>query len=100
MLGFVIGDSDMVVGFRLVGVEGTEVTSAEEARQALVQALARNDVAVVIVSEEYSKQLRGEIDKIRAERVTPLILEVPGSMGAESGIHMSELISKTLGIRI
>ena len=31
MLGYVIGDSDMITGFRLVGVEGVEVTSVDEA---------------------------------------------------------------------
>ena len=31
MIGFVIGDSDMITGFRLVGVEGIEVSTADEA---------------------------------------------------------------------
>ena len=35
MLGYVIGDSDMITGFRLVGLEGVEVNSVDEARQAL-----------------------------------------------------------------
>ena len=39
MLGYVIGDSDMITGFKLVGVEGAEVNSVDEARQALNKAL-------------------------------------------------------------
>ncbi len=35
MLGYVIGDNDMITGFRLVGLEGAEVNSVDEARQAL-----------------------------------------------------------------
>ena len=42
MLGYVIGDATWSLGFRLVGVEGVEATSADEAGQALDKALARN----------------------------------------------------------
>lgn len=102
MLGFVIGDSDMVTGFRLVGVEGTEATSASEAQEALEKALGRNDIAIIVVSEEFSSQpqLREEIDKVRRDRVTPMIVEVPASRGKPSEISMSDIISKTLGIRM
>ncbi len=102
MLGFVIGDSDMITGFRLVGVEGVEVISVDEAGQALNEALARSDLAIVIISEEYSThpQLLETIDKVRRERRTPLIVEVPGSRGKPSEIRMSDLISKTLGVRL
>lgn len=102
MLGYVIGDSDMITGFRLVGVEGIEVTSADEAWQALNTALARNDLAIIIISEEYSTQpqLHETIDKVRSERRNPLIVEVPGSKGKPSEIKMSDLISKTLGVRL
>ena len=44
MIGYVIGDSDMITGFKLVGVEGVEVTSANEAREALNRVLTRKDV--------------------------------------------------------
>jgi len=40
------------------------------------------------------------IDKIRRERKTTLIVEMPGSKGKASQVHMSDLISKTLGVRI
>ena len=102
MLGYVIGDSDMITGFRLVGVEGIEVTSADEAWQALNKALARGDLAIIIISEEYSTrpQLQETIDKIRRERRNPLIVEIPGSRGKPSEIRMSDLISKTLGVRM
>jgi vacuolar-type H+-ATPase subunit F/Vma7 len=102
MHGFVIGDNDMVTGFRLVGVEGVEASSADEAQNALEKALTRSDLAVVIVSEEFSAQpqMREKIDKARNERISPLILELPGSRGKPSEIRMSDLISKTLGVRM
>lgn len=102
MLGYVIGDADMVTGFRLVGLQGVEAASADEANQALDKALSRNDLAVLIISEEFSTepQIHERIEKIRHEQREPLIVEVPGSKGKSSETRMSDLISKTLGVRI
>lgn len=92
----------MVTGFRLVGVEGVEATSVDEAGQAFDKALTRTDLTIVIISEEFSTQpqLHERIEKIRRERREPLIVEVPGSKGKPSETRMSDLISKTLGVRI
>lgn len=102
MIGYVIGDSDMITGFRLVGVQGAEVNTADEASQALNQALSRNDLGIIIISEEFSTQplMQETIDKIRHERKNMLIVEVPGSKGKPSKVKMSDLISKTLGVKI
>ena len=102
MLGVVIGDSDMVTGFRLVGLEGVEVTSPDEALQALSKELERTDLAIIVISEDFSTkpQLLQTIDKVRQERRNPLIVEIPGSKGKPSEIKISNLIVKTLGVRL
>jgi V/A-type H+/Na+-transporting ATPase subunit F len=99
MLGFVIGGDDVIRGFRLVGLEGQEVTSVSEARQALTKAIARKEVAIVLVSEEFSTQMSEEIEKVRLERLTPLIVEIPGPKGSTKENRMSDFIRKTLGIK-
>jgi vacuolar-type H+-ATPase subunit F/Vma7 len=102
MIGFVIGDSDMITGFRLVGIEGTEASTIDEAKQAFHDSLSRNDIGVIIISEAFfsDTSLRAEVDKVRQERVTPLIVEIPGSKGMADKIQLSEMISKILGIKI
>jgi len=102
MIGYVIGDSDMITGFKLVGVEGSEVSTNNEARQALHTTLLRNDVGVIIISEAFSTDpsMREEVDKIRQERVTPLIVEIPGSKGHANNIQLSDMVSKILGIKM
>ena len=102
MIAYVIGDSDMITGFRLVGVEGAEVANLDEARQALNKALSRSDVAVIIISQAYSTDpaIRDQVDKLRQERVTPLIVELPGSRRPSSSIPLSDAISKILGIKL
>jgi vacuolar-type H+-ATPase subunit F/Vma7 len=102
MIGYVIGDGDMVTGFRLVGVDGVEVASVDEAKQALDKALALSDVGIIVISQAYSTDpaIRDQIDKVRQERVTPLIVELPGSRGQSTYIPISSTISKILGIKI
>ena len=83
MIGYVIGDSDMITGFRLVGVEGAEAATVDEAKQALSKALTRSDIGVIIISEAYftDATIREQVDKIRQERVTPLIVVAPWKQG-------------------
>ncbi len=102
MLGFVIGDNDMITGFRLVGVEGIEVTSVEQANRALDTLLLRNDIAVIVLSQAFSAQstMREAIDKVRRERAAPIIVEVPGNVGQSGETRISDLISITLGVRL
>ncbi len=102
MIGYVIGDSDMITGFKLVGIEGVEAFTVDEAKQALNKALTRSDVGVIIISEALSADpsIREAVDKVRQERVTPLIVEVPGSKGAANKMQLSDMISKILGIKI
>ena len=102
MIGYVIGDSDMVTGFRLVGVDGVEATSTDEVKQALRTALTRSDVGIIIISEAFSNDssIRDEVDNVRQERVTPLIVEISGGKGPSNITHLSDIISKILGIKL
>ncbi len=102
MIGYVIGEGDMITGFRLVGLEGEEATTAKEANALLHKALGRTDVGIIIISEAFSADpsIRQEVDKIRQERVSPLILELPGSKGPTSQVQLSDIISKILGVKI
>lgn len=96
---FVIGDNDMIIGFRLVGIEGIEVTTVEEAKQALNKVYKQKDVGIILISQEFSTKISQEITKLRATKMTPLIVEILGRGGAIA-TKMSDLISKTLGIKI
>jgi vacuolar-type H+-ATPase subunit F/Vma7 len=100
LLGFVIGDNKMVTGFRLVGVEGIEVNTVDQAREALSNTLIRSDVALIMLSQQFSPQMQAEIARIRSSRVTPLIVELPGSVGPRTETKLSDLITKNLGIKI
>ena len=102
MMGLVIGDNNMVTGFRLIGIEGAEAFSVAEAKETLKEALNRNDLAIIVISEEFSgdQQIREIIDDIRRSRTVPLIVEVPGSNEKISEVNLADLVSKSLGVRM
>jgi vacuolar-type H+-ATPase subunit F/Vma7 len=102
MMGLVIGDNNMVTGFRLIGIEGAEAISVAEAKETLKEALNRNDLAIIVISEEFSgdQQIREIIDDIRRSRTVPLIVEVPGSNEKISEVNLADLVSKSLGVRM
>ncbi len=100
MHAFAIGDSDMVTGFRLVGVEGTESTTLDQARQAFAKALTLSDLAIIIISNEFSTKMRDEIDNVRETRIAPLIVEIAGHLGQAGEAKLASIVSKTVGIQI
>jgi vacuolar-type H+-ATPase subunit F/Vma7 len=102
VMGLVIGDNNMVTGFRLIGIEGAEAISVAEAKETLKEALNRNDLAIIVISEEFSgdQQIREIIDDIRRSRTVPLIVEVPGSNEKISEVNLADLVSKSLGVRM
>ncbi len=95
-----IGDCDIVTGFRLVGIQGAEVSTVDEARSALFKAVENIDVAVIIISEDFSTGMRDSIDKIRLNRIAPLIVELPGRRGPSGEIDMSKIVQKSIGVKV
>ena len=102
MIAYVIGDNDMITGFRLVGVEGIEANTIDDAQQALHKALLRTDIGIIIMSQTYFSDptVQEDVDKIRRERLSPLIVAIPESKGQSKQVQLSVIISKILGIRI
>lgn len=100
MHALVIGDRDMVTGFQLVGIKGVEVVTVDEARRTLVKAVENFDVAIVMISEDFSTKLRATIDELRLNRIAPLIVELPGRSGPSGAIDMSRILGKAIGIKV
>lgn len=100
MYALVIGDRDMVTGFQLVGIKGIEVATVDEARRTLVKAVENFDVSIVIVSEDFSTELRATIDELRLNRIAPLIVELPGRSGPSGAIDMSRIVGRAIGVKV
>ena len=75
----VLGDRDSVMGFRALGLEVCPVSTPEEGREALTR-LARENYAILYVTEQLAAQLPHEIDRYK-DALTPAIILIPGKEG-------------------
>ena len=86
----VMGDRDSVLGFRALGLEVFPVEDSQEARRQLHR-LAREQYAVIYITEQLSLELSREIDRYKDD-VTPAIILIPGRQGSR-GLGLSALQS-------
>ena len=90
----------MVAGFRLVGISGVVVSTVDEAKHALLKSMENIDVAIVMISETFSTDLRKNIDELRLNRLAPLIIELPDRPGSFSTIDMSKIVGNAIGVKV
>ena len=90
----VIGDEEVVIGFRFVGVPGRVVSTEEEAHQAFNAITEEGKARVLILTERVSSFLAREVMEWQMNGAYPLIVEIPGIDG-----HMSDRRSLIDSIR-
>lgn len=84
----VLGDRDSVLGFKALGLDVFPADTAEEARP-ILRRLAREEYAVVYLTESYAAKLTEELERYKDE-VTPAVILIPGKEGS-LGIGMENV---------
>ncbi len=84
----VLGDSDSVMGFKALGLDVFPAADAEEAKRTL-HTLAKEDYAVIYLTEQYAAQMQQELDRYK-DRLTPAVILIPGKEGS-LGIGMANV---------
>ncbi|MCR5725573.1 MAG: V-type ATP synthase subunit F [Treponema sp.] len=104
---FVIGERELVLGFKLVGVDGAIAANRSEALEAFNRVTGMGDVPVperpkvLILTEEVSSLLDEEVLVWQKKATYPLIVEIPGLNGHLSGKRsLSDAIRDAVGIQI
>jgi vacuolar-type H+-ATPase subunit F/Vma7 len=90
----VIGDEDAVFGLGLIGLHGRAVTSVEEARQAMQNALADPNTALILLTEDW---VEARPDSMDETGVT--VVEIPSQRAAKAAIDLETRIEQVLGFR-
>ncbi len=97
----VIGNSEAVLGFSLVGVRGSVATSAEEVNQALDRALSTPDIGIILVTEDVARLIEARMDQLKFHSTVPLVVEIPGPQGMPADqASLSEVVRRAIGIKI
>ena len=84
----VLGDQASVLGFKALGLSVFPAETAEEAKTVLHR-LAKEDYAVVYLTEQYAAQMEAEVARYKDE-LTPAVILIPGKAGS-LGIGMANV---------
>jgi V/A-type H+-transporting ATPase subunit F len=76
----VIGDKDSILGFKAIGMSVFPVTTSNEAEE-ILDKLAREEYAVIYITEQFAKDIVSTIDKYSDDRF-PAIIPIPGNQGS------------------
>jgi len=76
----VIGDQDSILGFKAIGMSVFPARNAAEAGEILEQ-LAREDYAVVYITEQIAKDMVEIIDRYK-DSLMPAIILIPSNQGS------------------
>lgn len=82
----VIGGRDSVLGFRALGLETCIAETGEQAKADL-RRMAKEDYAIVYITEHLAAQIPAEIAR-RREDISPAVILIPGREGS-LGIGMA-----------
>lgn len=95
----VIGSEDGVFGLGLIGLEGRAVTNLDEARRAVRDAMADPDVALILLTEDWS-EARPAPRPDMLEEPGALIVEIPSPGPAKPSVALESRINQALGVRL
>jgi vacuolar-type H+-ATPase subunit F/Vma7 len=98
---YVIGDEELVIGFRFVGVQGAAVYSKPEAEEAFRKATTTGSIMVLILTEQVSAMIAEQVMEWQLSGSYPLIVEIPGIEGhLENRRSLVDAIREAVGVHV
>jgi vacuolar-type H+-ATPase subunit F/Vma7 len=91
----VIGDEDAVFGLGLIGITGRAAATVEEAREAIRNAMADPDIALILLTEDLWEAQPESRDESGA-----LIVHIPSRRAEKPAIALEAQIKSALGIHL
>jgi V/A-type H+-transporting ATPase subunit F len=99
---YVIGDEELVIGFRFVGVPGQAVASRAEAEQVFTRATTPGFPAMVLIlTEQVSAMIGEQVMQWQLAGSYPLVVEIPGIEGhLENRRSLVDSIREAVGVHV
>jgi V/A-type H+-transporting ATPase subunit F len=96
----VVGDKDSVLAFKALGIDVFPVVEPEEARKT-IDKLARDNYAVIFVTEQVAKNIEETIQRYNKETL-PAVILIPSNQGTLNiGMQrISDNVEKAIGVNI
>ena len=92
---------DTAMGMRLAGIEGVIVHEPDEVQKALKEAVAKEDVGILLVTERLVALCPDLVYDIKMNRRRPLIVESPDRHGdGRSEDSITRYVREAIGVKI
>ena len=93
-----IGNRIFITSFQMAGIEGMNVQTPKEALSRINQIHSRNEVGLILLSDDMGKQIRLELARIRSVKPIPLIFELPSPGSTKEKVDYRALLKQILGV--
>lgn len=96
-----LGDKESMLPFKAFGIVTYECTKAEDAK-VLLSSLARENYGLILITEELALELQEELKTLQAEKLFPVIIEIPSRKGATglSRQKIKRMVERAVGADI
>jgi V/A-type H+-transporting ATPase subunit F len=93
-----IGNRIFITSFQMAGIEGINVQTPKDALSRINQIQSRNEVGLILLSDDIGKQIRLELARIRSVKPIPLIFELPSPGSTKEKVDYRALLKQILGV--
>jgi len=96
----VIGERELIIGYRLLGMDDTFIVSKEDANKTLQELFSSGKFGLIIASE-FVRNLLPNIFRVKIEAsIEPLVLFMPSLQGNIQEESIAVLAKRVLGVNI
>ncbi|MCC8023120.1 MAG: V-type ATP synthase subunit F [Clostridiales bacterium] len=99
---YLISDNvDTLMGMRLAGIDGVVVSDARKAEEVLRQAMEREDVGIILITEHLSRRCEALVYELKRLHSRPLLVEIPDRHGSGRGRDsITRYVQEAIGVKL
>lgn len=96
----VIGEREIALGFRLIGIKDTYIKSGSDAVKQLASIMGSKTYNLILVSESIRSAMDGGMLRLAETSLTPLVVFIPLPGKEEERESVERLAKRVLGVDI
>ena len=98
----IVGDRELVIGYRLIGIDDTFIVNDEDARKKIEELYSSGEFGLIIASNSVKDKLPSKFLSEIEESIEPLVLFMPSQkeITEEDEESIAALAKRVLGINI
>ena len=99
---YLISDNvDTKMGMRFAGISGVVVHEKDEVRRELTEAMEREDIAVILITEKLVSLCPDIVYDLKLNRKQPLIVEIPDRHGnGRTKDSITKYVQDAIGVKL